>query len=87
VNVQIDGLYINPNTFSTSNSNAGTRAFEFDFRSTDYPSYIDSQINKLKDYETIQVKYYDADKVLKAWLPNTAYDNEEPVPIFSWSVG
>ena len=81
------GYIFPPNAFSTWNNNAGTRAFQFDFKSTDYPPYIDSQINKLNDYETIQVKYYCADKVLKAWLSNTAYGNEEPVPTFSWSVG
>ena len=83
----MDRINIASGALTTSNGNAGTRAFEFDFRSTDYPSYIDSQINKLKDYETIQVKYYDEDKVLKVALGNSVLGNDEPVPMLGWSVG
>jgi hypothetical protein len=86
VNVQMNRVYINPNAFSTSNGNAGTRAFEFDFRSTDYPSNVDS-LNNVKDYQTIQVKYYCDDKILKVALGNSALGNDEPVPMLGWSVG
>lgn len=69
--------------FTSSNGNAGFYAFYFEFRSSDY---LDQGTHQTpRDYEYIEVKYYDQDKMLDAALSSTSFGGEEPVRLLCWS--